>query len=77
MPPSRVQAKFIEPMLLLGTEKLPEGHGLLYQLKLDGYRAVASRRAARCMSSSRAGCLGIADLQKVHEWAVASKPIMV
>ena len=35
------QAKFIEPMLLLRTERLPEGDDWLYELKLDGYRALA------------------------------------
>jgi ATP-dependent DNA ligase len=37
MPSPKVQAGFIEPMLLLRTEKLPEGASLLYELKLDGY----------------------------------------
>jgi len=32
MPPVKVPAKFIEPMLLLRTEKLSEGDGLLYEL---------------------------------------------
>jgi bifunctional non-homologous end joining protein LigD len=36
-----VSAKFIEPMLLLRTEKLPEGADWLYELKFDGYRALA------------------------------------
>ena len=40
-----VKAKFIPPMLLLKTEKLPEAAGWLYQLKLDGYRAVAFKSA--------------------------------
>ena len=35
------KAKFIEPMLLLRTEKLPEGPDWLYELKFDGYRALA------------------------------------
>jgi ATP-dependent DNA ligase len=34
-------AKFIEPMLLLRTGKLPEGPGWLHELKFDGYRGGA------------------------------------
>jgi bifunctional non-homologous end joining protein LigD len=34
-------AKFVEPMLLLRTDALPEGERWEYQLKLDGYRAIA------------------------------------
>jgi hypothetical protein len=34
MPQPKVQAKFIDPMLLLRTEKLPEGNGILYELFL-------------------------------------------
>jgi DNA ligase D-like protein (predicted ligase) len=37
-------AVFIEPMLLLRTDALPEGAQWLYELKLDGYRAVAFKR---------------------------------
>jgi bifunctional non-homologous end joining protein LigD len=35
------RAHFVEPMLLLATERLPDTPGWEYQLKLDGYRAVA------------------------------------
>jgi ATP-dependent DNA ligase len=35
------KARFIEPMLLLRPEKLPEGADWLVELKLDGYRALA------------------------------------
>ncbi len=37
-------ARFIDPMLLLRTESLPSGEEWLYELKLDGYRAVAFKR---------------------------------
>jgi bifunctional non-homologous end joining protein LigD len=37
-------AVFIEPMLLLRTDALPEGAQWLYELKLDAYRAVAFKR---------------------------------
>ena len=41
MPP-KVRARFVEPMLLLRTEALPDDAGRWeYQLKLDGYRAIA------------------------------------
>lgn len=36
-----VKATFIPPMLLLKTDALPEGEQWTYQLKLDGYRAIA------------------------------------
>jgi bifunctional non-homologous end joining protein LigD len=35
---------FIEPMLLLRTESLPDTAQWLYELKLDGYRAIAFKR---------------------------------
>ena len=34
-------ARFIEPMLLLRTGKLPEGDCWQYEVKFDGYRALA------------------------------------
>jgi bifunctional non-homologous end joining protein LigD len=37
-------ARFIEPMLLLRTDALPDGEQWLYELKLDGYRAIAFKR---------------------------------
>jgi bifunctional non-homologous end joining protein LigD len=37
-------AKFIDPMLLLRTDSLPSGEQWLYELKLDGYRAIAFKR---------------------------------
>jgi ATP-dependent DNA ligase len=43
--PTRVaSARFIEPMLLLRTDLLPAGDQWLYELKLDGYRAIAFKR---------------------------------
>jgi bifunctional non-homologous end joining protein LigD len=33
--------RFVEPMLLLQTDRLPEGTDWLYELKFDGYRALA------------------------------------
>jgi len=43
VPAPRANAKFIDPMLLLAAETLPEGPGWAYELKLDGYRALAIR----------------------------------
>ena len=39
MPDREIKARFIEPMLLLRTEKLPQGGLWVYELKLDGFRA--------------------------------------
>jgi DNA ligase D-like protein (predicted ligase) len=43
-PAPATSAKFIDPMLLLRTDALPEGDRWLYELKLDGYRAIAFKR---------------------------------
>jgi DNA ligase D-like protein (predicted ligase) len=53
MPP-RSKATFIEPMLLLSTDKLPDELARWsYQLKLDGYRAVAFRTGGSVHLRSR------------------------
>ena len=38
---SPAKARFIGPMLLLRTDRLPEGAKWRYEIKLDGFRAVA------------------------------------
>lgn len=49
-----MKAKFIEPMLLLRTESLPnDPQRWAYELKLDGYRAVAFKSASRLYLRSR------------------------
>jgi DNA ligase D-like protein (predicted ligase) len=40
----RASGRFIEPMLLLRTDSLPSGEQWVYELKLDGYRAIAFKR---------------------------------
>ncbi len=45
--------KFIEPMLLLRTEMLPEGANWSYELKLDGYRALAFKTDSQVQLRSR------------------------
>ena len=39
---AKTNARFIEPMLLLRTEKLRPGADWLYEIKLDGYRTLVS-----------------------------------
>jgi DNA ligase D-like protein (predicted ligase) len=53
MPSARTKAHFIEPMLLQRTEKLSEGGVWSYELKLDGFRAVAFKAAGRVDLRSR------------------------
>src|SRR5436305_1422723 len=53
MPPRNFAARFNEPMLVLRTEKLPEGDAWLYELKFDGFRAEAIRTAGRVHLRSR------------------------
>jgi len=50
---ARVKARFIEPMLLLRTDALPNDPRWDYQLKLDGYRAVAFRSGGTVHLRSR------------------------
>lgn len=47
------KARFIDPMLLLKTEELPEGPGILYELKLDGYRTIAFTTGGKVHLRSR------------------------
>jgi bifunctional non-homologous end joining protein LigD len=49
----RTRATFVEPMLLLRTDKLPEDDRWLYELKLDGYRAIAFKRDGKLHLRSR------------------------
>lgn len=47
------KARFIEPMLLLRAEKLPDGPGWHYEVKLDGYRALAIKTGRTVQLRSR------------------------
>ena len=53
MPQAKTKAAFVEPMLLLRTEKLPECPGWLVELKFDGYRALAIRDGGEVRLRSR------------------------
>jgi DNA ligase D-like protein (predicted ligase) len=47
------KASFIPPMLLVRTEKLPEGEDWLYELKLDGFRSIAFKTGGKVYLRSR------------------------
>jgi ATP-dependent DNA ligase len=52
MPP-RQKAKFVEPMECLSVPKLPDGSQWIWELKLDGYRAVGVKSGSRAHLFSR------------------------
>lgn len=53
MPVTRQNAKFIEPILLLPEETLPEGPAWVYELKVDGYRALGIKTGGTVRLRSR------------------------
>jgi bifunctional non-homologous end joining protein LigD len=50
---AQTKARFIEPMLLLRSETPPEGPEWIYELKLDGYRAIAIKTGREIQLRSR------------------------
>src|SRR4029079_3631254 len=52
--PAKAKGRFIDPMLLLRTDRLPgDGDRWEYQLKFDGYRAIAFKTGGRIYLRSR------------------------
>src|SRR5712691_11286909 len=53
MPARKRKAAFVEPMLLLRADNLPEGDAWQYELKFDGYRALAIKTGGKIQLRSR------------------------
>jgi DNA ligase D-like protein (predicted ligase) len=53
MKSAKLKASFIQPMLCLSTASLPEGPEWQYELKLDGYRALAIKAGTKLQLRSR------------------------
>jgi DNA ligase D-like protein (predicted ligase) len=51
--PAKIKASFIEPMLLLRSESLPDDPNWQVELKLDGYRALAIKTGGQVQLRSR------------------------
>ena len=47
------KAAFVEPMLLMRADNLPEGDAWQYELKFDGYRALAIKTGGKIQLRSR------------------------
>jgi bifunctional non-homologous end joining protein LigD len=53
MTTGKTKASFIEPMLLLSESNLPDSERWLYEIKLDGYRALAIKTRGTVQLRSR------------------------
>jgi hypothetical protein len=47
----KTKAQFVKPMLLLRTGRLPESQSLQYEVKVDGYRAIAFKSGGKSISA--------------------------
>jgi DNA ligase D-like protein (predicted ligase) len=68
-----MKAAFVEPMLLLSTDVLVDGPEWLYELKLDGYRAIAVKADGGVQLRSRNNTDFNGDYPRVAE-ALATLP---
>jgi bifunctional non-homologous end joining protein LigD len=53
MPTPELKARFFKPMLLQRVQSLPEGPNWAYEVKLDGYRALAIKSNSKVLLRSR------------------------
>ena len=54
--PEKTKASFVPPMLLLRTDKLPEGANWLNELKLEGLRSIAFKSSGKVYPRSQYQC---------------------
>src|SRR6476661_598763 len=48
-----IKARFVEPMLLQRTDSLPDGTHFVFEVKLDGYRALGIKTSGKVYLRSR------------------------